>query len=357
MPSPENHSPATIVFVLPSFAGGGAERVVLNLLKLVDRRYFLPVLVVLDGSGPLAKDTPADVPVHVLGTPQLRRSIPALVGVLRRLRPAVIFSTFTHVNLALIGMRPLLKRTRIVVREANLPSLSFKRLPWPAAFSALSRRLYPRADRLIASSMRMVDEFRALGVPKSTIEVLHNPVDVASLRARVGAVAEGSASDHVQFVAVGRLVPQKGFDRLLDAMAVLGGDSRCTIIGDGPERSALEKQAAEQGLRQRVAFSGFVNNPAPMIAAADALVMPSRFEGMPNAALEALALGTPVIATPAAGGISEIEGVIIAEAGPPLVAAMRAVSRKEANSQSLLPEAFSMEHVADRFNRLLRELT
>lgn len=74
----------------------------------------------------------------------------------------------------------------------------------------------------------------------------------------------------------------------------------------------------ELGLERNVTLQGSDLNPSPWIAAADAFVLPSRFEGMPNAALEALALGTPVIATPDAGGISEVPGVIIAEAGGPL---------------------------------------
>lgn len=356
MRSPENTSLARVVFVLPSFAGGGAERVSLNLLKVVDRKYFRPELIVLDDSGPLAKDKPDDVAIHGLGAPRLRRAIPALVKVLRHIKPAVVFSTFTHMNLALIAARPLLNKTRIVVREANLPSLSFSRLPWPAGFSALSRALYPRADHVIASSMRMVEEFCTLGVSRNKIEILHNPVDLVRLRASAGSAPHGM-SEIVQLVAVGRLVPQKGFDRLLHAMAELGGESQCTIIGDGPERLALEKQAAQQNLTSRVSFAGFVANPAPMIAAADALVMPSRFEGMPNAALEALALGTPVIATPEAGGIAEIASVTIAEVGEPLVAAMRAVNRKAAHRQSLLPDAYLMDNVAKQFNTLLRDLT
>jgi glycosyltransferase involved in cell wall biosynthesis len=90
-----------------------------------------------------------------------------------------------------------------------------------------------------------------------------------------------------------------------------------------------------------------------MVAAADALVMPSRFEGMPNAALEALALGTPVIATSEAGGIGEVAGVTIAEAGTAFLDAMcRVVHKPTGLSPSLLPERFRPASVAKELNAL-----
>src|SRR5690606_25273938 len=97
-----------------------------------------------------------------------------------------------------------------------------------------------------------------------------------------------------------------------------------------------------------------LSNPAPWVAGADAFLMPSRFEGMPNAALEALALGTPVIATPEAGGIGEVEGVTIAEYGPAFEDAMRRATPRSASlSASLLPDDFRIASVGRRFNELL----
>jgi len=342
-----------IAFILPSFAGGGAERVALNLLALVDKSRFDPALIVLNPQGPLSGEVPPGVRVVALNKPRLRDALPALVRTLRAMRPAVAFSTFTHVNVPLLALRRFFPHTRVLVREANLPSVNLGRMPWPWCFRKGYRRLYPRAYAVVATSAVMARELEELGVPPGKIWPLSNPVDEAALRSRAEPV-ERQPGEGARFVAVGRLHPQKGFDRLLEYMAALPAASRCTILGEGPERAALERQVAHLGLDDRVSLPGFVANPAPLIAGADAFVMPSRFEGMPNAALEALALGTPVIATPEAGGIGEVEGVTIAAAGPAFVDAMRRVASSPASlGRSLLPERFRPARVAEEFNALV----
>lgn len=342
-----------IAFVLPAFAGGGAERVVLNLARLVDRSRYQPMFLVMDPQGALIDDVPKGITVVGLHRPRLRQALPALVAELRRLRPAVIFSTFTHINLPLLASRPFLRNTRIMIREANMPSFSLERMPWPAAYRAGCRWLYPSADAIVATSLRMRDELLKMGVAYDNIQVLPNPVDEDRLRKAARPVLR-HVGEGIRFVAVGRLVRQKGFDRLLDALAVMPDDCHCTILGEGPERKVLVEQALRLSLESKVTFAGFLSNLAPWIAGADALLMPSRFEGMPNAALESLALGTPVIATPESGGISEISCVTISDAGPDFIAAMRRVSRKSGLKQSLLPRSFLLDEVGKQFNELLQ---
>jgi glycosyltransferase involved in cell wall biosynthesis len=346
-----------VTFVLPSFGGGGAERVTLNMAGLFDRASFAPSLVLLDPHGPLAAEVPGDVPVHALDRHRLREAIPALIAALRRLRPAVVISTFTHVNLPLLAARPLLRDAKLVIREANLPSLSLSRMLWPAAARTGCRRLYPSADLAIASSMRMREELRQMGVASARICVMPNPVDEDRLRAAARPVRR-HAGEGVRFVAAGRLVPHKGFDRLLDAMAALPAGSHCVILGEGPAKADLEKKITLLELESRVTLLGFVANPAPWIAGADALLVPSHFEGMPNVALEALALGTPVIATPEAGGLSEIACVTIAQFGAEFIAAMMNVhpGRPDAPRPSVLPPNFRMDHVGNQLNAIMRGL-
>jgi len=345
--------------VLPSFAGGGAERVVLNLLRLLDRSRFRPVLIVLDASGPLHTLVPDDVEVHALDCARMRAALKSLVTCIRGVHPAVVFSTFTHMNLPLLSARALLGGARIMVREANLPSLSLRRLPIPWAVRAGCRVLYPRADAMLASSRRMRDELLGYGVLASRLHCLRNPVDVERLRRNMGPMQRAPGPGQ-RFVAVGRLVPQKGFDRLISDLARGPPDWHCDVLGEGPERVALEALARRLGARSRVTFHGFVANPAPRIAGADACLVPSRFEGMPNVALEALALGTPVIATPEAGGARELPDVTSAGAGAAFIAAMQAVTVRplvphDWPRPSLLPADFAFEQVGARFNTLLEQ--
>ncbi|MDP6193973.1 MAG: glycosyltransferase, partial [Prochlorococcaceae cyanobacterium ETNP18_MAG_1] len=111
------------------------------------------------------------------------------------------------------------------------------------------------------------------------------------------------------FVTVARLVPQKGIDVLISAISLITGTAAewpVILVGDGPERQALEKQAAAEGVAQRVYFKGFCRDPETYLAAASVFVLPSRFEGMPNALLEAMAAGLSVIVTDASPGPLEV---------------------------------------------------
>jgi glycosyltransferase involved in cell wall biosynthesis len=117
---------------------------------------------------------------------------------------------------------------------------------------------------------------------------------------------------------VGRLVKAKGFDLLIEALGLIANPSLfLTLLGEGPLLEELRDQAKARGLGKQIRFVGFQKNPYAFIARADAFVLSSRYEGFPNVILEALACGTPVIATPAVGGTKEIleglDGCLIAK--------------------------------------------
>ncbi len=351
---------AKIAFVLPSFAGGGAERVVVNLIAALDRARFAPQLVVLDASGPLREALAANVPLRDLGAPRLRRAAPGLIGALRRLQPDAIVSSFGYVNLALLASRRLLPG-RLLLREANLPSLSLPNAPYPGLTAFGYRRLYRHADSVICTSRRMADEFAGdFGVDRARLHLLPNPVDEAALREKAAKPIR-EPGPGLRFVAAGRLTRQKGFDRLLDMLARAPESTHLTIQGDGPDAASLRQSARRLGIEGRVAFAGFEPNPWARYAGADAFLLPSRWEGMPNAALEALACGTRVIATPESGGIAELAAaatagaVTVAEAGAEFERAMGAVApgEEDAVRPSLLPERFRLGNAVRAFEALL----
>ncbi len=352
-----------MLVLLPTFSGGGAERVALTLVNTLAARGRHVELLVLNQTGPLASLLDPSVRLHDLDKRRLRTATPSLFCELRRLRPRIVYSTLGYVNLALLLMRPVLpKGMRLWIREANLPSSSFGRGRAPSIMRMAYAMLYPCADRVICSSQRMREELGiGLGVPAERLCDLANPVD----EDRIRNLAAGPNSDTRpcrRFIAAGRMTWQKGFDRLIEMFAALNdAESRLTLLGDGPLTSELKMLAARLGVADQVDFPGFVEQPWKLISGADALLLPSRWEGMPNAALEALACGVPVIATPESGGISEVAeqaqfgAVTVAEAGADFVAAMRQVTtRRETGLRpSLLPPVYRVDSVIDRFEEWL----
>ena len=354
--------PRRVVFVLPSFAGGGAERVLITFATALDPAAFAPAIIVVDGTGPWRTLVPERIPVTDLGCRRIRHALVPLARALRKSGADVAVSTIGALNMALLALKPILPAEMVlVVREANTPHRHangklgswFYRWAYP--------RLYRRAVSVIVPASYLAGELtRDFGVPDRQIEVLHNPVDEAGVRAAAEPTIR-MPGPGPRYIAVGRLTAQKGFDQLVSMMAKVNPEARVTILGDGPARGALEAQLDSLGLRDRIDLPGFAADAARHIAGADALLLPSRWEGMPNVALEALALGTSVIATPQAGGIGEIAeaaspgAVVLANPGPKFVSAMNQVrvDPVTAPRPSLLPDCFKLDKIAPRFAELL----
>lgn len=353
-----------LVAVLPDFNGGGAQRVALTLMKELARRGRRVEVLVLRNSGPLAAMLDSSIPLHDLQGVRLRSVMLPMLRRLRAIGPRIVFSTLGYVNLALLLMKPLLKPgTRLWIREANLPSISLQKGRYPMLTRRAYALLYPRASLIVCSSGRMRNEFLAdFGVPDSLVGVLPNPVNEEMIRNCASIAVARDAGPGIRFVAAGRLTPQKGFDRLIEMFAGLqDANSRLSILGEGPMASELTALAERLGVARHIEFVGFRDSPWGHFTDADAFLLPSRWEGMPNAALEALALGLPVIATPESGGIAELAGsappgsVTVVDAGQPFIQAMRQVvpSRLRGLRPSLLPPAYRLESVVDTFERWL----
>lgn len=313
-----------VLFLLPSLAAGGSERVLLTLLRHIDRERFDVALAIVDGRRTdLASDVPADIERIDLGCARVRQAPLAILKLLWLRRPAVALSTLGHLNLMLALLKPLLPRgLRLVGRESSVPSqmlaLAGAGRHWHWAY----RLLYPRLDVIVCQSRAMRDDLVATYAVRSSMRTIPNPVDLERIE-RLACCApqhpffDGEAGARI--VAVGRMTREKGFDVLIEALARLGRrDVRLALVGDGTLRAGLEQQVARLGLQSAVTFAGLQQNPYAWIRHADVLALPSRVEGFPNVVLEALACGTPVVATPVPGAVEILNGVpgcVIAQAG------------------------------------------
>jgi len=355
-----------ILFLLPRFSGGGAERVTLNLLTELHNRGHSVGIIVFDASGPLMSILSDNIPIYNLGTLKLRHSIVSLVKKIRELNPKVVFSTLGYVNVTLLAVSwALPKKTSIWVREANLPSISLQNNTHSKLMTIFYKLLYKKSDRLICTSKRMKDEFISdFCIPKEIIEVLPNPVDVDRIR-KSSLPKIRFDKGGVCYIASGRLTYQKGFDRLLYWFSELEcNKSTLTILGDGELKDKLKINAELLNISERVKFAGFCNNPWRWYAGADVFLLSSRWEGMPNSVLEALACGTPVIATEESGGIKEIaeqsedNSVITVIKSQQFVKAMKEVKikNKDFELKSLLPERYRKYNIINIVEGWLNEL-
>ena len=179
-------------------------------------------------------------------------------------------------------------------------------------YPKLAEWFYPWADTIIAVSTDVANDLtRTAKVPQNLIKVVYNPVVTPDLQDKSEAPL-----DHPWFkdgeppvvLSVGRLTDQKAFDVLIQAFSLVRKNrpARLLILGEGENRPALEALINQLGLEQDVNLMGFVQNPYPYMAHASLFVLPSRWEGLPTVLVEALYLGTPIVATDCPGGSREI---------------------------------------------------
>lgn len=291
-----------ILFVLPNAGGGGAERVTITLLRRLDPSRFDLSLLLLDRSGEFLPTVPEHVRILDLEGARARNALWPLIRTIRRETPDIVFSTHGYINiLCLTASFFVDSAIAFYVRHPVMPGASSSDDGVPAFQKRLLRLLYPRARRIVAqnSAMReaMTEVFR---LPAERIEVRINPVDGDLIRSKVEGRSNPLDPDRVNFVAAGRLTHQKGFDLLLKAFRIVverEPRARLYILGEGEERARLESQIREYRLSGSVRLEGFQDNPYPFFKFADLFVLSSRYEGLPNAVLESLFLGTPCVGT------------------------------------------------------------
>lgn len=306
-----------ILFAINSLAGGGAERVLTTLLAASEpwRDRYAIHLALLDRE-PAAYPVPDWIEVHQLDA--RHRLLPSLIqlrGLAGRLAPDATLSFLTRANVANAAAMAGRGRPWLVSERVNTSAHLGSGLG--AMFAkAMVRASYPRAAHVIAVSEGVVDDLVAnFGVRRERVSAIANPVDHRRI-AELAQEAPAFVPDGPYVVAAGRLVPNKNFAMLLDAYARSGLPARLVILGEGPERAALESRAQALGIADRVDMPGFIDNPYALLARAALFAMPSNAEGFPNGLVEAMACGLPVVATNCASGPSEILAGLAREAVP-----------------------------------------
>lgn len=298
-----------VLFVIPSMGMGGSETVFATLLRHMDADRFEAHLAVLNAKGPRLENVPPYVPVHDLHVTHARNAVVPLVRLCRRIQPQVILSTSAHMNCAVIVARNLMRKGVVLLtREgADIHSTAHK---YSQIRLLAYKHTYRKSDLVICQSEHMKDNFIArFGLAPSKVATIYNPVDIELVRRLAASQPNPFAPGELSLVAVGRHSYEKGHDLLLRAMRLVRrvlSDAILTLIGEGPDDVLLRSLQVELGLQSSVRFLGLQRNPYVFIKNAQCLVLPSRTEALPNVVLEALALGTPVVASRCSPSLSEI---------------------------------------------------
>jgi glycosyltransferase involved in cell wall biosynthesis len=266
-------------------------------------------------TGSLLADVPADLPIRELGGGGVLRSLWPLIRQLKRRRPRVLLSAMTHTNVvALLAAALSAVRLRVVISERAAPRGQFaaESVQIALLLRLLMWWLYPRAAAVVCVSQGVVQELiTELRLPAARLCCIPNPVDLPELRTRGAEPLKHvwlRAGGPPVILAVGRLVSQKDFPTLLQAVRVIRQQRpvRLVILGEGPLRQALEAQIRSLALDDAVALPGFCPNPMAWMARVQLVVLSSRSEGLPGVLLQAMACGTPVISTDCPHGPREI---------------------------------------------------
>jgi glycosyltransferase involved in cell wall biosynthesis len=358
-----------VVFVLPDLGLGGAQVVAVRLAATFQARGDEVVLATLRSPSTDHVPFPPGVERFVIeSAPSGWRTV-GILGKIDRVRnlrafvrakpPDVVVAFVDFTNLyALIATRglhvPVIVSERVDPREHRISS----------GQRALRGLLYPWASGLVVQTPRVAEWARSV-VSARKVHVIANPVPIPHERNR--------ASAPPTIIAAGRLVSQKGFDLLIDALGGLDPEVvegwRVEILGDGAERRALQDQIERLGLRTWVTLAGQVRDMGRRLSTASMFVLSSRFEGFPNALTEAMSWGVPVVAFDCPTGPREliqdgVNGRLIApndvgelrEAIAELIRSPDERLRSGAEARHSLGR-FAPNEIADAWDRLFEEVS
>lgn len=303
-----------IAIYLPSLGGGGPERALLNLARGLAGRGFSVELVLASAIGHFLELVPEQVRLVDLGCRRTLSSLVPLVCHLRRKRPDLLVSSLPHANaLALLANRLLRHPLPVVALRTSAFSLRYADANLKERLAMqLEKRLFPSAQAVVAVSQGVADDLKR-EVPRAAhlVRRIHDPVvwpEHAEKAAEPLAHPWFAEAGPPVILAAGRLVALKDHATLLRAVARLAGHRpvRLVILGEGPEQKRLNKLAEMLHISHLVDFPGFQLNPLPFMNGAHAFALTSTYEALPNALIQAMACGTPVVSTDCPTGPREI---------------------------------------------------
>ena len=306
-----------IAILLPSLAGGGAERISVNLANEFLHRGFSVDLILMSATGPFIDLLDPKINIVDLQVSRMREVFSPLKCYLQNEKPEVMLANMWPLTvISIISSKLAFVKTRIFVAEhITWSKAQIEYASWLRVLIPVSMRIFfPFADGIVANSNgTAVNLANFAGLSLDAITTIYNPV-VNKLVTNVKETATSNIDSwnkaEIRILTVGNLKEQKNHELLLQAFSMLlkHRNANLLILGEGHLRSKLERQVAELGIENRVSMPGFRADPYPYYNEASLFVLSSDWEGLPTVLIEALASGTPIVSTDCPSGPKEILG-------------------------------------------------
>lgn len=330
-----------LLFFIGELGSGGAERVLMEILKHLDREKYTLTVVVNRAGGYFYDKLPDDV--TLIDRSLIRKSkydlydrIYGLPKIIKQQKADLVVAVMQGAGRSLMRSRILIDRkVKLVIRIGNNPkSHLFKNQTpfWNRIEKFETTHFFPKADSTIAISSGIKEALiEDLNLKPRRVDMIHNPVDVQKLQRLKKVKSDDSRLDDVEdlqrmnkmktsdsqfsdveefkkLVAIGRLIPEKGYDEMIRVFQKVRSEIPCklTILGDGPLRADLQSQIDNLGLQGDINMTGFVENPWSYLDDADLYLTTSRSEGFHLTIVEAMACGVVPVATNCDYGPREI---------------------------------------------------
>ena len=281
------------LIILPSYSLGGAEKVTWTYFNNFKNSNISLKLLVINSKDPQSKYESKDI--INLEFSRFIYAIPKIISIIKKENFNVVISTFPNTSALLLLLKYLnLIKIKIIVRQPNIIEKSLSGSLKLYILKFIYKSFIKFTDAVIVTSEYMKDEILNYNLNSEKIFLIRNPISIQ--KTRRGIIPIRTEADKIKLIFVGRLVYQKGIDRILHLFKT-NHNMELIVVGKGSFKNELLKKVTNLNIEDKIKFLGEIINPYSLIAGSDYFILPSRWEGLPNTVLESLALGTPVIAT------------------------------------------------------------
>ena len=312
---PTNMSRSKFSFYLFDLHGGGAERVIVTLLNEMQTQGLAIELIISKKEGSYLSELNPGISITEIGSRSFIYNIYRLYKHVKKNGTSHLVTTMRGPSIVALAVKIILgKNIKAVIREANTPSQEHaKRGLKHYLLNSVTSFLYGFADSIVCVSKGVEVDFKSFykKIDPAKISTIYNPVINDAFFEKADSVIPTDLpwpSTSCYFIAVGRFVEQKDYPTLLHAFNIISKthNANLLILGDGPLRNQFVDDVKGLGLESRIFCPGFIDNPFPYMNAAHCYVLSSRWEGLPNALVQAVSLGLKTISTDCPSGPREI---------------------------------------------------